>query len=157
MRKIIAALVAATALTACSGSVTPLAPGLTARMDQPGARLDRASAFGIMNHFRATRNAPALTDDAALDEKAQALAEQYAAASSPPAKPEGVADMRLSSGYPTFADTFSGWRNGESDAGTLTNPAHTRAGLGVAYSPNSAYGVYWVLLLDGGMQTASAR
>ena len=30
----------------------------------------------------------------------------------------------------------------------LTDRAATRAGIGVAYEPNSTYGVYWVLLLD---------
>ena len=49
----------------------------------------------------------------------------------------------------------AGWgkvrdRSGRSpeDAAVLNERGATKAGVGVAYDPNSTYGVYWVLLLD---------
>ena len=78
------ALAAGLSLAACSmggggaSSSIALAPGLSARMDQPGASLDRAQAIGIINAYRATQGIPALTPDAGLDGTAQVLANQYA-------------------------------------------------------------------------------
>ncbi len=152
------AVLAAVLLAACSsGGGGELAPGLTARMDQPGATLDRTAALNIVNDFRATNGAPALQPDPDLNARAQELATAYANSNERPAKPADVDAMRLSSGYATFANTFSGWRTGQADAGTLADPAHTRAGLAVAYSDSSTYGVHWVLLLDGATETASAQ
>lgn len=117
-------------------------------MDQPGASLNRAEALGILNHYRATTGAPALTTDAALDAMAQDLAAVYARSGTAPKLPAGVLGMRVSAGYANVAETFSGWRNSPADAQAIADPAARRAGLGVAYSANSTYGVYWVLLLD---------
>lgn len=151
------ALAAAMALTACSSGGGDLAPGLTQRMDQASATLDRTAALNIVNDFRATSGAPALQPDPALDARAQEMARAYADNNARPDKPADVDAMRLSSGYATFADTFSGWRNAQADAGTLADPAHARAGFGVAYSESSTYGVHWVLLLDGADRMAAAQ
>ena len=140
------------ALAACSmgggsGTAIALAPGLSARMDQPGASLDRAQAVAIINAYRATNGLPALTPDAALDGTAQALANQYAQTGTPPAAPQELAVMKLSAGYATFAETFSGWRNSPADSVALKATA-TKAGVAVAFNPSSTYGVHWVLVLD---------
>jgi uncharacterized protein YkwD len=124
-----------------------LSGGLTARMDQPGASLNRTEALGILNSYRTTLGAPALTGDAALDSTAQSLATEYASTGTAPKLPTGATQMRVSAGYATFAETFSGWRNSPADAQVLASASARRAGLGVAYSANSAYGVYWVLVL----------
>lgn len=143
-----AALVALT-ITACSsGGGAPLSSGLTARMDQPGANLNRAEATGILNAYRTTTGSPALAADAGLDTSAQALAAAYAQSGTAPKLPEGAVAMRVSAGYATFAETFSGWRNSPADAQVLSDKAATRAGLGVAYNSSSTYGVYWVLVLE---------
>lgn len=149
---IIAAALAALAVSACSmgggGSAAglALAPGLSARMDQPGASLDKAQAIGIINAYRATNGLPALVSDPALDGTAQVLADQYAQTGTPPTTPQNLAGMKLSAGYATFAETFSGWRNNPADAAALrTNAA--RAGVAVAFNPSSTYGIHWVLVL----------
>jgi uncharacterized protein YkwD len=136
-------------LAACSmgGGGAPLSAGLAARMDAPGASLNRGEALGIVNHFRAASGTGMLNDDPALDATAQALATQYAATGTPPRKPDGASGFRVSAGYPTFAETFSGWRNSPADAAALTDKTATRAGVASAYNPGSAYGVYWVLVL----------
>lgn len=123
-----------------------LAPALTARMDQPNARLDPQQAIGLVNAYRSTRSMPALVNDAGLNGTAQALANQYAQTGQAPSRPQGLREMKLSAGYATFADTFSGWRNSAADAAGLAVPA-TKAGLGVAFNPSSSYGIYWVLVL----------
>lgn len=147
-RPTLAALATALALTlaACSGGA-PLSGGLTQRMDQPGANLNRGEALGILNHYRTTVGASALAPDSGLDTTAQSLAAGYAKGTQPKL-PDGAVAMRLSAGYANFAETFSGWRNSPDDAAALSNKSATRAGIGVAYDANSSYGVYWVLLLD---------
>ncbi|UYO00162.1 MAG: hypothetical protein KIT02_02735 [Devosia sp.] len=131
-----------------SGSSAPaaLAPALSARMDQPGAVLDRQQAIGLINAYRATRGAAPLTLDEGLSGTAQALVNQYAQTGNAPAKPQSLPQMKLSAGYSTFAETFSGWRNSAADAAALAASA-SKAGVAVAYNPSSSYGVYWVLVL----------
>jgi uncharacterized protein YkwD len=141
------------ALAACTGfggggTPTALPAGLSAEMNQPGAQVDTAAALGIINAYRASVGAPALAGDAGLNATAQTLASQYASTGTAPAAPDGIVAMRLSAGYSTFAETFSGWRNSPADAAVLAERGATRAGVAVAYNPNSTYGVHWVLLLD---------
>jgi uncharacterized protein YkwD len=136
-------------LAACSGGGGgALSGGLTARMDQPGANLNRPEALGILNHYRATAGAAALAGDAALDATAQTLAAGYAQSGTPPKTPPGAVAIRVSAGYANFAETFSGWRNSPPDAQAIADSTARRAGLGVVYDANSTYGVYWVLVLD---------
>lgn len=146
--RLAAAALLASAIAGCSSGGAPLSSGLTARMDQPGANLNRAEAIGILNAYRTTTGSPALTADAGLDTSAQALAAAYAQSGTAPKMPEGAVAMRVSAGYATFAETFSGWRNSPDDAKVLSDKAATRAGFGVAYSSSSTYGVYWVLVLE---------
>jgi uncharacterized protein YkwD len=115
-------------------------------MDQPGARLDPREAVALVNAYRATNGLPPLASDPGLDGTAQALANQYAQTGTAPARPQALTQMKLSAGYATFAETFSGWRNNAADAAGLLAQAG-KAGVAVANNPASAYGVYWVLVL----------
>lgn len=151
---LIAAMSSALVVAGCSafgvggGTASPgaLAPALSARMDQPNASLDSVQAINLINAYRATRNMPPLTADAGLNGTAQALASQYAQTNNAPTKPQALVQMKLSAGYSTFAETFSGWRNNAADAVALTAQA-TKAGVAVAYNPSSSYGTYWVLVI----------
>lgn len=147
------AIAAVLAIAGCSmmgggGASSPaaLASGLSARMDQPGATLDRQQAIGLINAYRSTVGAAPLTPDAGLDGTAQALANQYAQTGTAPATPQGMTVMKLSAGYATFAETFSGWRNNPADAVGLAANAQ-KAGVAVAYNATSSYGIHWVLVL----------
>jgi uncharacterized protein YkwD len=142
------AALAVLVLAACSGGGGALPGGLTQRMDQAGASFDRMQALAILNDYRATTGAPPLAADQLLDTAATDLAISYARTGTPPKLGPGVLGMRTSAGYVNFAETFSGWRNSPEDAAVIANRTATRAGLGVTYSANSAYGVYWVLVLD---------
>ena len=145
----LAATLLALTLGACSsGGGGTLSAGLTQRMDQPGATLNRAESLGIVNQLRANSGVAALAPDSGLDAMAQSLAAQYAATGKSPGMPAGMVGLRTSAGYQNFAETFSGWRNSPPDAAVLTERNATRGGIGVAYDPNSTYGVYWVILLD---------
>ncbi len=145
---------ASVALSGCS--TTPLPSGLTARMDHAGANLDRAEALLLISQFRASRGARPLVSDPDLNATAQNMANRYASSSARPPKPgANVIHMRLSAGYSSFAQTFSGWRGRTEDANIIADPNVTSAGLGVAYSANSSYGVHWVLLL--GTSTSPAQ
>jgi len=146
LRRLALPLLLVLALAACS-SVGGLSPGLSQRMDMPGAQLNRAEALGIVNNYRTTTGAAALVADATLDATAQGLATQYAKTGKQPAKPAGATQIRYSAGYFTFAETFSGWRNSPTDAPALTDRAATRAGIAAVYDANSPYGVYWVIVL----------
>jgi hypothetical protein len=137
-----------TLLAACSGGGGGgmLPAGVVARMDAPGARLDRAAALDLVNAYRASQGAPALVADPVLEAEAQRLASAYAASGKAPRRPDGASTMLLSAGYADFANAFSGWRAGGADARSLAMAAG-RAGLAVSYRENSTYGIHWVLLL----------
>ena len=147
-RAFIIALVAGVLASCSPGGGGGLSPGLTARMDQPGADLDHAEALAILNAYRTTAGAGPLVADAGLNAAAQGLAAEYASSGKAPGLPAGAVGMRVSAGYANFAETFSGWRNSPADAAMLAERTASRAGLGVAYDANSTYGVYWVLVLD---------
>lgn len=132
-------------LTACTS--TGLPGGLSQRMDQPGAQLNRTDAVNIVNQFRQTSGAAPLVESGDLDAIAQNLAAQYGKSGIAPNRPQGVVEIRLAAGTATFAETFSGWRNSAADAKALGNPAATQVGIGVLYSENTPYGTYWVILL----------
>lgn len=133
-------------LAAC-GPTIALNPGLSQRMDAPGAKLDQAAALNILNHYRATQGVGALAIDTDLSTKAQSLAQSYAQTGTSPQKPDEALALLTSAGYVNFADVFSGWRNSPGDAKVLANGAAEKAGIGVVSAPNSAYGVHWVLIL----------
>lgn len=141
------ALVALLTLAACSSSGLPI--GLTARMDQSGATLDRAEALSLINQFRRSRGVPALAEDPALSGTAAQMAQQYAASGTRPSAPENALQARYSAGYANFAETFSGWRGQAADAAAIADPSATRMGIAAAYNASSEYGVHWVLLLGG--------
>ena len=143
-----AALAAGLAACSMGGGGGQLSPGLSAPMNQPGAKLNRVEALFLLNDFRRAQGAADVRGDTVLDSTAQTLATNYAKSGAQPTLPAGAVVMRLSAGYPTFAEVFSGWRNVPTDAAAIADPTARRAGLGVAYDPNSSHGVYWVLVLD---------
>jgi len=146
LKPFLAACLVALTLAACTNG-GGLAPGLVARMDIPGAQLDKAEAINIINQLRTSKNTSPLVLSANLNAKAQSLAEKYAQTGNAPKRPKEAKAMRVSAGYANFAETFSGWRGTKADANALADENYKKAGLGVAYSATSTYGVYWVLLL----------
>ena len=74
------AVVLAAGLGACSmgGGGGQLSPGLSAPMNQPGARLNRVEALFLLNDFRRAQGAADVRGDTVLDNTAQTLAANYA-------------------------------------------------------------------------------
>ncbi len=134
------------ALAAC-GPTIGLAPGLTARMDAPGAKLDTMAALGLINQLRHAHDAPALVIDPELVAKADEAAKAYSASAKSPARPDGADAILTSAGYVTIAETFSGWRGSAKDTAALSDPKMKRVGLAMVWSGSSEFGSYWVLLL----------
>ena len=134
------------ALAGCSTGGA-LSPGLSARMDVAGARLNTAEAIGIVNQYRGTVGAAPLTEDPALNAAAQTIAAQYAKTGRQAPKPDGTLEIRYSAGYANFAETFSGWRGAPQDSVALSGRNATRAGIASVYDANSPYGVYWVMIV----------
>ena len=140
------ALVAALVLLAAC-STGRLSPGLTDRMDSSTAQLNKAEAIGIINHYRATVGVGPLVEDPSLSAMADQMARNYAKTGRQATKPEGTSEVRYSAGYPTFAETFSGWRNSDQKSLVMSGSSVTRAGIAVIYEENSPYGVYWVVIV----------
>jgi uncharacterized protein YkwD len=134
------------ALAACGGG-GGLPLGLTQRMDSPGAQLDRAQAFAMINQYRSTVGVAPLANDPSLDAAALQAAMAYAKTGRQTPKPAGTIQIRYSAGYATFAETFSGWRGSPQDSAAMTDRSATRAGIAVTYEANSPYGVYWVIIV----------
>jgi len=126
--------VLAGALAACSmgGGGAQLSPGLSAPMNQPGARLNRVEALFLLNDFRRSQGAADVRGDTVLDNTAQSLATAYAKTGAQTDLPAGAVVMRLSAGYTTFAEAFSGWRAVPADAAAISDVTAGVAGLGVA-------------------------
>jgi len=135
-------------LGACSfGAGAPLSEGLTTPMNRPGAQLNRVEALFLLNDYRRQNGASDVRGDTVLDSTAQTMAQNYAKTGAQPLLPPGTTVMRLSAGYATFAEVFSGWRAVPADAAAISAVSVGRAGLGVVYDPTSTNGVYWVLVL----------
>jgi uncharacterized protein YkwD len=143
-RFILAAVLTAL-LAGCGGGGLP--QGLSQPMDKPGAQLNRADAFNIINQYRGSVGVSGLADDPSLDAAAQAAVNAYAKTGRQTPKPEGTIQIRYSAGYSNFADTFSGWRNSPGDAPALIDRNATRGGIAVTYEANSPYGVYWAMIV----------
>ena len=155
----LAAVLALALIAGCTTTSLPTA--INARLDAPGAVLDKQAAIDLINQYRATAGAPAVTIDPALNSAAASAAAVYATSPDVAAgrtrlgaigdRVDGDAQAaeQVSAGYVTFADVFSGWRNNPNDAQALTAPWASRAGIGVIHDPNSPFGTYWVLILAG--------
>lgn len=146
--RLITAIFIVAALAGCAPS-GGLAPGLSARMDQPSANLDTSTAINLINSLRSSRGLLPLREDPALNSEAAGLAGQYATNGRVPSKPADAKAIRVSAGYKTFAETFSGWRASTDETAALVDPSATTAGVGVAYNANSNFGTHWVLLING--------
>ncbi|MEX0628817.1 MAG: CAP domain-containing protein [Cucumibacter sp.] len=154
----LAAALALVLLAACTTTAT-LPAAINARLDQPGAVLDATAAIDLINQYRAASGVAPLVIDPTLNAAAASAAAVYAGATDIEAgrvrlgpigdRVDGdvEATEKVSAGHATFGEAFSGWRNNPNDAGALTAPWASRAGIGVIYDPNSGFGTYFVLIL----------
>lgn len=155
------ALAAALGLSACgSSNPAPSTDAMYRRLDSANASLDSGMARAMISAYRGNKGLNALVVDPALTAQAAAQAAQMAAADRP-GTAEGVkaelarqgtggrVGANVSAGYRTLAEAFSGWRDSPQHNQVMLMPGVTRMGIAAVRSPQSKYGVYWVLVVAG--------
>ncbi len=152
--RIAAAVLIASALAGCA-SAPPESPaptrGLYARLDHKGVAYDEAAAISLVNAYRAKQGLAPLTADARLHD----LAAEHAGRAGredrsvfgevPNLTGPGGTAMRISAGYLTTAEAFSGWRAVPVHDRAMLDPAARRVGIAAVHVPGSKYRVYWAL------------
>lgn len=163
MSRAVAGLLAL-ALSGLSGCTTteqagqPVPP-FYVRLDE-GGTLDQTAAAGLINAYRDKNGLPLLALDPALSADARRRAATVAEndTSSWGEMPvvtratAGGADRleRVSAGYRTLAEAFSGWRNSPPHNRLLLSPTATRMGIAAVDRPGTKYRVYWSLIVVDG-------
>jgi uncharacterized protein YkwD len=134
-------------------------PAFYQRLDE-GAELDLEAAAGFVNAWRAKKGLGPLALDPALTEQARARAAGVAATDTSTwgempkithvAAGGGKRAERVSAGYRTLAEAFSGWRDSPQHNAVMLAPFGTRMGIAAVDRPGTKYRVYWCLIVAGG-------
>jgi uncharacterized protein YkwD len=146
-----------------SGCVTAeqrqeVAPPFYARLDE-GNALNPAAAANLINAYRQKNGLAPLALDPGLSADALDRASTVAANDTsswgemPTLSRTSVtgADRqeRVSAGYRTLAEAFSGWRDSPPHDRLLLSPTATRLGIAAVDRPGTKYRVYWGLIVAG--------
>lgn len=143
------------ALGSCASNRTDSTPALYTRLDQAGQSFDPAISVAMINGYRRNHGLSPLVLDQNLSQEAQMRASAAAEADKstpgevPALKNEETADgktIRVSAGYRTAAEAFSGWRDVPAHNSALLSKHATRIGLAAHYVPASRYNIYWALI-----------
>lgn len=134
-------------------------PTFYQRLDE-GASLDQATALSMINAHRARTGLAPLTLDAGLSQEARRRAASVAetdtstwgetpvvAASASAGSAQRL--ERVSAGYRTFAEAFSGWRDSPQHNKVMLSPSGRRLGIAAVDRPGTKYRVYWGLIVEG--------
>ena len=149
--------VVAVQLAGCGEDQRESRPLFYASLDTASARVDAATAAGMISNYRRNNGLGPVAADPGLERMAQAEAQAMAAADKPASADSvkarlaaaGVAApaANLSAGYRTLAEAFSGWREQPQNNRVMLDAKATRLGIATAYAPQSKYKVYWALIL----------
>ena len=152
------ALLAGLLLSSCS---TPPADrpidSMYVRLEQNGTSLDPVSALGLINAYRNKKGLPPLQLDADMMKAAEVSAGKAAAEDRStfgempqlPASGGRSAHIKLSAGYLTLAEAFSGWRDVPLYDRAMLSPQARFLGVAAIRAPGAKYRVYWALVTDG--------
>jgi uncharacterized protein YkwD len=152
------ALLASLMLSSCS---TPPADrpidSMYVRLEQSGTSLDPLSALGLINAYRSKKGLPPLQLDPELMKAAEGSAGKAAAEDRStfgempqlPASGGRSAHIKLSAGYLTLAEAFSGWRDVPLYDRAMLSPQARFLGIAAIRAPHAKYRVYWALATDG--------
>ncbi|GGH33247.1 hypothetical protein GCM10007036_45710 [Alsobacter metallidurans] len=135
-------------------------PTFYQRLDQ-GAALDEAAALDMINAYRAKSGLAPLALDAELVAQARRRASGVAETDTSTwgetptisAQKAGLGANRaerVSAGYRTLAEAFSGWRDSPPHNRVLLAPAGRRFGIAAVDRPGAKYRVYWDIIVEGG-------
>ncbi|MFM8701888.1 MAG: CAP domain-containing protein [Hyphomicrobiales bacterium] len=149
------ALIVGLTLGSCGPDRTVSMSALYTRLDQAGQSFDPALSVSMINGYRRDRGLPPLVFDATLAREAELRASNAAKADRstpgevPDIKNEETPDgrtIRLSAGYRTAAEAFSGWRDVPAHNAALLSRQATRIGVAAHYWPSSRYRMYWAIV-----------
>ena len=157
LRTAAAAALCALAAACAAPPSAPEAPSFYRRLDEGGA-LDESGALSLINGHRARSGSPPLTLDPVLGEEARRRAGSVAAADTSTwgetprieaarAVSAGARAERVSAGYRTMAEAFSGWRDSPQHNGVMLAPWGRRLGIAAVDRPGTKYRVYWALIV----------
>lgn len=135
-------------------------PSFYQRLDQ-GASLDEQAALEMINAYRAKNGLAALELDPGLVAQARQRAGSVAATDTStwgetPAIAAQKASLgsgraeRVSAGYRTLAEAFSGWRDSPPHNRVLLAPNGRRFGIAAVDRPGAKYRVYWDMIVESG-------
>jgi uncharacterized protein YkwD len=150
-------VIATMGLTACAGSPKPEVSAIYARLDKSGATIDTNAALSMINAYRQSKRLSPLSEDAALSSEAATIAskaarEDQSTYGEMPDMAQGASGstriVRVSAGYYTVAEAFSGWRGVTQHNAAMLAPNATRLGIATARAPNAKYKVYWTLIVE---------
>jgi uncharacterized protein YkwD len=148
----------------CAGGEAPSGqPSFYQNLAQPDMTVDPAAAASMISGYRSNNGLGPVSVDPDLmrmaNEQAIAMA-QHDTMNHDIGKPfkERVGNSpfanvvvveKVSAGYHTLAEAFSGWRDSPPHRANLLNRGVSRLGIAAAFSPNSKYKVFWALILAG--------
>lgn len=129
------------------------------RLDE-GSQLDAGAARDMINAYRSRSGLPALALDAELSSDARQKATDWAdrdrsswgetpkpAAAGPLQAPGAWREDKVSAGYRTLAEAFSGWRDQPQHNALMLSPQAQRLGIAAIHAPASKYKVYWAMVV----------
>lgn len=135
-------------------------PSFYRRLDE-GAPLDAEAALSFINGHRARAGLGPLALDPGLSAEARRRAASVAETDTSTwgetpsvgvqkaAAGRALRLERVSAGYRTLAEAFSGWRDSPQHNKVMLAPAGTRLGIAAVDRPGTKYRVYWDLIVAG--------
>lgn len=150
-------LLAAIGLSACVSSPRPEVSTIYTRLDKSGSAIDTSAALSMINAYRQSKRLAPLTEDATLSSEAAKIAASAArddrsTFGEMPDMAQGATGstriIRVSAGYYTVAEAFSGWRGVPQHDAAMLAPNATRLGLATSLAQNAKYKVYWTLIVE---------
>ena len=158
MKRIFSMAVVSVALAACSTPPqTQLQDTLYVRLEQAGAQLDPVAGASLINAYRRANGLPPLQLDGELMRAAEVAADRAAREDRStfgempqlPLSAGRPAHVKLSAGYLTMAEAFSGWRDVPLYNKALLSRDARSLGIAAIRAPQGKYRVYWALATDG--------
>ena len=158
MKRIFSMAVVSVGLAACSTPPQPqVQDTLYVRLEQAGAQLDPVAGASLINAYRRANGLPPLQLDGELMRAAEVAADRAAREDRStfgempqlPLSAGRPAHVKLSAGYLTMAEAFSGWRDVPLYNKALLSRDARSLGIAAIRAPQGKYRVYWALATDG--------
>ena len=130
---------------------------LYVRLEQSGTQLDPLAAISLINAYRRSNGLHPLQLDGELMRAAEQAADKAAREDRStfgempqlPLSAGRPAQIKLSAGYLTMAEAFSGWRDVPFYNRALLSREARSLGIAAIRAPQGKYRVYWALATDG--------